>query len=148
MTPASSRLPQQWHRFRSTIQLTGMLSGGFIFLIIGLSGLVVGHQVGNFVVAVIGVLPGALFVLAALTSYAVSSSVGVEYRYNFRRRVIPWNSIQSFRVARAPGLGPWSILIIDVKWHESVRVGSITGTRKFVQRVIDEFDSVRSEVSE
>lgn len=97
-------------RYRSAIPLTGGSVGAVGFFLLGADMVVYGSgadvgatAVGVFVMAIAGVA-------AALvgTTFAELTPAGLVYRFNFRRRMIPWASIESFRVSRGPGTGPWS----------------------------------------
>jgi hypothetical protein len=134
-------------RYRSAIPLTGGWIGACGFFLLGVGMVIDGFHsgigevfVGVFIIAIACILGGL-----AATTLAELTPTGLVYRYNFRRRTIPWSSIESIRAGRAPGPGPWRTLVIDLKGRGSVQVGSITGTRGFVQRTIDEFETFRAD---
>lgn len=61
---------------------------------------------------------------AVATTFAEVTPAGLVYRYNFRRKMIPWASIESFRIARGPGTGLWSALVVELRgtgrsWSEA-----------------------------
>src|SRR5258706_9456956 len=135
-------------RYRSVIPLTGGSIGAFGFFVRGIGMVIQGIRadigatvVGAFVVAIAGML-------AALvkTTYADLTPTGLAYRYNFRRKTIPWDSIESFRIARCPGTGPWSGLVIELRGNGPVLVGSIVGTKQYVRRVIEEIEAFRAQI--
>ena len=135
-------------RFRSVIPLTGGSIGAFIFFVVGIVSIVYGLRedigaavVGAFIVALAGM--GAAGVA---TTFAALTPQGLAYRYNFRRKMIPWASIESFRIARGPGTGPWSSLVVDLRGNGPVLVRSIVGTKRHVRRVIEEIEEFRSQI--
>lgn len=73
----------------------------------------------------------------------------VYYRY-LRRKTIPWASIASFLVGRARGgssWSSWSTLVVELSVSGQVVVGSLVGTRRFVEHVIAEIDEFRAELA-
>jgi hypothetical protein len=142
---ASLQKENTTRRFRSTIPLVGGSTGALLFFLLGIATVTTGLNVpgqifaGAFIAAI-----GILIAAGVGTSLADLTPTGLSYRFNFRLRTIPWASIESLRIAPALGLNPWYILVVDLKRLDSVRVGSITGTRRFVQQVIDECERYRS----
>ncbi len=102
---------------------------------------VIGTVVAGALVAVIGCAIAA----SALSSVAELTPAGLAYRHNLRRRVIPWASIEGLQVGRAPGVAPWSTLMVERRFDRPVRVASIVGRRRFVEQVIADIDAFRAE---
>ena len=88
------------------------------------------------------VFAGAL-AAAVSTNAAELTAAGLAYRFNFRRKLIPWTSIESFRIARGPGTGPWSGLVVQLSDGNSVLVSSVVGTKRYVEHVIAETEAFR-----
>jgi hypothetical protein len=136
-------------RYRSAIPLAGASIGAFGFFFLGIGMVIDGVHagigeavVGAVVVAVAGMLSGLV-----ATTFAELTPTGLTYRYNFRRKTIPWAAIDSFRSARGPGTGPWSGLVIERRGSGPVLVGSIVGTKQYVRRVIEEIEVFRAQIS-
>jgi hypothetical protein len=136
-------------RYRAAIPLTGGSVGALVMLGLGVGMVVDGFHsgigesvIGGLVIVFACVLAGHVF-----TSYAELTPGGLAYRFNFRRRIIPWASIESFRAARGPGTGPWPGLVVERRWDRPLLVGSIVGTRRYVDRVIAEIEAYRTHVA-
>jgi hypothetical protein len=135
-------------RYRSVIPLTGGSIGAFGFFFLGIGMVIDGVHagigetvVGAFVVAIAGMLAALV-----ASTFAELTPTGLAYRYNFRHKTIPWASIESFRIARGPGTGPWSSLVIELRGNGPVLVGSIVGTNRYVRRVIEEIEAFRAQI--
>lgn len=147
---ASSQGEPASHRFRSTVPLLGGSVGAFGFCLLGIATVIPEPKadLGQIIVGAFSIAFAVLLAAGVGTSFAELTPKGLTYRYNFRRRTIRWASIESLRVAPAPGPGLWSNLVIDLHPTGQRRVGSITGTRKFVQRVVDECERYRAHFAE
>lgn len=120
-----------------------IVSAGFIM--IGLSVLTQPlHQVGpgGVVAAAVALAVGCVGAALRLTVDVTLTPAGISYRYNFRRRAIPWASIDSFRIAPAPGWGSWWCIAVDVQQRGDIRI-PVAGSRRYVQRVISELEAYR-----
>jgi hypothetical protein len=125
-------------------QLAPWLICSAVFVLIGLSVLTQPlHQVGigGVIVAIMAGAIGCAGAALRLTVDVTLTPVEISYRYNFRRRAIPWASVESFRVGRAPG-SSWSCVVVDVRVGDSVRL-PVAGTRRYVSRIIAEFEAYR-----
>jgi hypothetical protein len=90
-----------------------IVSAGFI--LIGLSTLSQPLHAGDVFVAVLLVVLGCVGAALRLTIHVTLTPDEISYRYNFRRRTIPWMSVESFRVGPAPGWGSWSCIVVEVR---------------------------------
>jgi hypothetical protein len=137
-------------RYRATaIQLTGGLIGSFLLLVVGLSTLAGPGRTGAGGI-VIGILVAALactLAASVITNMVTLTPDGITWRHNLRRKKIPWASVESFRVSRAPGMGNWSCLTADLKWQGSVQIKAIAGTRRYVELTLSEFEAFRAQLS-
>lgn len=134
-------------RYRSAIPMAGGSIGAFGFFLLGIFMVIDGFHagvgetvVGAFVLAVAGLIAGGV-----VTTFAELTQTGLAYRYNFRRKTIPWASIESFRIGRGQGTGAWSSLVVELRGNGPVMVRSIVGTKRYVGRVIDEIDEFRAQ---
>lgn len=117
-----------------------------MFVLIGLSLLTQPlHRVGvgDVIVAVLTAGVGCTGAALRLTVDVTLMPEGISYRYNFRRRAIPWGSVEWFRVGSAPGWGSWSCVVVGLRMGESVRL-PIAGTRRYVLRIVAEFEAYRA----
>jgi hypothetical protein len=64
----------------------------------------------------------------------------MSYRYNFRRRAIPWALVEGFRVGPASGLGSWSCVMVNLRLRGGVRL-LIAGTRRSVSQVVAQYEA-------
>jgi hypothetical protein len=143
---ASCSKPQSSKRYRSAFPATGGSIGAFVFLIVGV-GMVVDGLHSGIAESIIGGLAVVLaFLLTGqvLTSYAAITPAGLAYRFNFRRKLIPWTSIESLRAARGPGTGVWAGLVVERRWDRPVLVGSVVGTRRHVEQIIADIEGYRA----
>lgn len=127
-------------------QLVPWLIVSSVFVLIGLSVLSQPlHQVGigGVVVAVLAFVMGCAGAALRLTTDVTLTPTDISYRYNFRRRAIPWTLVESFRVEPAPGWGSWSCIVVDVRQRGGVRV-PVVGSKRYVQQVIAEFEAYRA----
>ena len=129
-------------------QLAPWLICSALFVLIGLSALTEPlHQVGvgGVIVAILAGAIGCVGAALRLTVDVTLTPVEISYRYNFRRRAIPWASVESFRLGRAPG-SSWSCVVVDVRVGDTVRGVRVpvSGTRRYVSRVIAEFEAYRA----
>ena len=136
------------HRYRSAIPMTGGSIGAFGFFFLGIFMVVDGFRagvgetvVGASVVAVAGLIAGGV-----ATTFAELTPTGLAYRYNFRRKMIPWASVESFRVARGQATGAWYSLVVELRGNGPLMVRSIVGTKRYVVRVIGEIEEFRAQI--
>lgn len=143
-----SRMAEGSRRYRSAIPLTGGSAGVLVFLGLGIGMVVDGYHsgIGQSVVGGLVSVFGCMLAVQIFTSYVELTPAGLTYRFNFRRKVIPWASIDSLRVSRGPGTGPWSGLVVERRWDKPILVGSIVGTRRYVGRIIAEIDTYRAQL--
>lgn len=134
-------------RYRAPVsQLVAWLVCSAVFILIGLSVLTQPlHRVGvgGVIVAVLAFAVGCLGAALRLTTAVTLTPVEISYRYNFRRRAIPWASVESFRVGPAPGWGSWSCVVADVTGRGGVRI-PLVGSRRYVQRIMGELEAYRA----
>lgn len=100
----------------------------------GAGGVIVGVVVGG-----IGCAGAAL----RLTTDVTLTPLAISYRYNFRRRAIPWASVESFRVGAASGRGGWSCVVVNTRLGDNVRL-PVAGTKRYVRRIIGELEAYRA----
>jgi len=98
--------------------------------------------VGGVVVAVLAFIVGCVGAALRLTTDVTLTPAGISYRSNFRRRAIPWASVESFRVGPAPGWGSWSCVVVEVRQGGGVRVPAV-GSKRYVERIMGEFEAYR-----
>jgi hypothetical protein len=82
-----------------------------------------------------------------VTTVTEMTRAGLTFRYNLRRKTIPWASVEAFRVARGRGTGLWWSLMVEVRGSEPVLVGSVVGTQRYVRRVIAEMEEFRAKAA-
>jgi hypothetical protein len=123
-------------------QLMAALIVSAVFILIGLSTLTGPLQPGDVVVAVLLCALGCVGSALRLTTDVEVTRDDISYRLNFRRRAIPWVSVESFRVGRAAGFGSWSCVVVDVSQRGYVRI-PIAGRRLYVERVLGELEEYR-----
>lgn len=98
---------------------------------------------GGVIVAVLAGGVGCVGAASRLTTHATLTPSGISYRYNFRGRTISWASVESFRIAPAPGWGNWSCIEVNTRLAGSVRL-PIAGTQRYLRRVLGELDAYRA----
>jgi apolipoprotein N-acyltransferase len=121
--------------------------GGLGFFFIGMSMIfdgVVHAGIGEVAVGAFAVAVAVILVVGIAVTFAELTPAGLAYRYNFRYKMIPWAAIESFRIARGPGTGPWLSLVVELQNDGPVLVGSVVGTRRYVARVIREIEAFRA----
>jgi len=127
-------------------QLVAWLICSAVFVLIGLSVLSQpSHKVGagGVIVAVLAFAVGCVGAALRLTTDVKLTPAEISYRSNFRRRTIPWASVESIRVGRAPGFGSWSCVVVDVIERGGVRL-PVAGSRDYVERVMGELEAYRA----
>jgi hypothetical protein len=139
---------QDARRYRSVIPLTVWSVGAFVFLVLGIGMVVDGFHagLGESVVGGLAVVFACIAVGYVFTSYAELTPAGLAYRFNFRRKMIPWASIESFRASRGPGTGVLLDLMVERRCDRPVLVRSIAGTRRYVERVIADIEAYRAQL--
>lgn len=143
-----SQNPGVARRYRSAIPLTGGSAGAFVFFVLGIDMVIYGSRsdVGATVVGAFAMAIAGLAAALVATTLAELTPAGLAYRFNFRHRMIPWASIESFRIDRGPGTGPWWGLVVERRWDRPVLVGSIVGSRRYVARVIADIEAYRAQL--
>jgi hypothetical protein len=133
-------------RYRSAIPLTGGSIGAFGFFVIGISMVFsgLGQDIGETVIGVPVVALAGFLGFGVATTVTELTPAALTFRYNLRRKTIPWASVEAFRVARGRGTGLWWSLMVEVRGSEPVLVGSVVGTERYVRRVIDEMEEFRA----
>jgi len=127
-------------------QLVPWLICSAVFVLIGLSVLTQPWQrvgVGGVIMAILAFGVGFGGAALRLTVDVTLTPAEISYRYNFRRRAIPWTSVESFRVGSAPGSGSWPCVVVDVRPTGSARL-PVAGTQRYVRRMIAEFEAYRA----
>ena len=150
--PGQSAAAADWgkyviRRYRAPAsQLVPWLICSAVFILIGLSVLTQpSHRVGvgGVILAVLAGGVGCVGAALRLTTNVTLTPLEISYRYNFRRRAIPWASVESFRVAPAPGWGNWSCVVVDMRLRGGVRL-PVVGTRRYVRRIMAELEAYRA----
>jgi hypothetical protein len=146
--PAAARGRGVARRYRSAIPVTVGWVVGLFVLLLGLDMVIYGARAGGGATGVgVVVMVGACVVVGdAVASYAELTPAGLAYRYTFRRKVIPWDCLESLHIGRGPGISVLSGLWVDVRGGGPVLVGSIAGTRRYVGRVISDIEAYRRHV--
>ena len=114
---ALSALAEPWHRVGVWGVITSVAAGG------------------------IGCITAAL----RLTVDVTLTPVEISYRYNFRRRTIPWASVEAFRVGRTLQRVSWPCVVVHVRSGGRVRL-PLAGRRRYVIRMIAEFETYRAQL--
>lgn len=136
-------------KYRSPMPLSAGLVGSVVFFVIGASMLADERDAGGVSALVAGSLLIALACAAggaSITNVVVLTPEGITWRYNFRRKTIPWETVESFRVSPAPGMA-WSSVTVELRPLGKARISSITGTRRYIRRVIAEFEAYRAHLA-
>jgi hypothetical protein len=127
-------------------QLVPALAGAGLFLLVGFGALSEPWSkvgAGGAIIAVLTFAAGGLTAALALTTQVTLTRDEISYRSNLRSHAIPWASVASFRVGRAPGWGNWSCVMVNVSGRGDVRI-PIAGSRRYVRRVIGELEAYRA----
>ncbi|HEX8007381.1 MAG TPA: PH domain-containing protein [Trebonia sp.] len=118
------------------------------FLLIGASMLANEREAGGVSGLVVG---GLLIVLAcvagsaSITSVVVLTPEGITWRYNFRRKTIPWEAVEAFGISPVPGM-VWSRVVVELRPLGKARIESIAGTRRYIRRIIAEFEAFHAQL--
>lgn len=138
-------------RYRVPVtQLVPWLICSAVFVLIGLG---VATQplhaagVGGVIVGILVAAFGCVGAALRLTTYVALMPTEISYRLNFRRKTIPWASVESLRIGHAPGLGSWSCIVVNMKHGGGLRL-PVVGSRHYVERVLGEFEAYRAELRE
>lgn len=128
--------------------LGGMLTFCLLFLIVGAS-MLAASPPGDVAGRVIGAV---LIVFAFVAGGAYVSGVlmptpeGIVYRSSYRRGFVGWDSVDSFRLVKASGMGPWFNVGVELRPVGSVRIPAVRGSRRYIERVIAELEEFRTQV--
>jgi len=122
-----------------------------VLFLVGVGGLANAKQPQ---VGVSGVVMGVIFLLGAcyfsafvIFNVVILAPIGLTYHQGFRAKLIEWESVESFRVAPLRGLLPWSVLVVEIRPLGAVSIRNIAGTRRYVQRIVAEFESYRTQLN-
>ena len=131
-------------KLRPRVPLVVMLTVAFGYFLVGISALAVAPRgdVGDRAVGAVVLVLACVVGGTAVTNIVVLSSDAITFRYFFRRKVIAWETVRSFRVVPM-GRGFFSSMKADLAPSGSVRVSSIVGTKRYVRNVIAEFEEFR-----
>jgi hypothetical protein len=128
--------------YRSTLPIVGGSVGFIGFLGLGLSMIISAKEVGasGVIIGVFLLICAVVFAVAVLSNGVHVTSEGIAYRYNLRRKIIPWSAVKSFEVGRARGLGSWSSLAVNCSSGRAL-ISSIVGTKAYVEKIAAELRS-------
>jgi hypothetical protein len=119
-----------------------------LLLLLGIAMVVPGPRVDVFQqalgVMLIG-LAGGIGGLA-LTNMVRLTPAGIEHRRNFRLRVIPWDSVASFKAAPVPQTPFWSTVLVEFRPAGYAYLTSVSGTKRYARRVASEFEDFRTHI--
>ena len=97
------------------------------------------HVIGGFAIAV-ACWGGGI----SLTNGVWLTPEAIVKRQGYRRTVIPWDTIESFAVARVPGNAAWQTVLVSLRPQGSVYLSCLAGRERYIQRIIAEFERYRS----
>ena len=133
-------------RYRSRLLLTWGLSVAIAFLLLGIAMVipaatsdVAEHVIGGFAIAA-ACWGGGI----SLTNGVWLTPEAIVKRQGYRRTVIPWDTIESFAVARVPRNQAWRTVLVSLRPEGSVYLSCLAGRERYIQRIIAEFDRYRS----
>jgi hypothetical protein len=82
----------------------------------------------------------AFLLLVVLTNKIRITGAGISYTDTLRRKGIPWSAVRSLEITNAPMLALACCLRV-VTDKDSVRIGSVSGSQAYIQRIIDDLSS-------
>jgi hypothetical protein len=103
--------------------------------------------VSGAVVAAIVILISCLMAGVIISNVVVLAPSGLTYHQGFKAKLIEWESVESFEAARLPGLLPWSVLVVEIRPLGAVRIKNISGSSRYVRRIVAELESYRAQMS-
>ena len=128
--------------------MIGGMTSAAGFFILGSDMLAYWRQVGPSGIAV-AILTIAFAIAGAglvMTNVVILTRDGIDYRYNFRRKTIRWESVDSFGISPMPGIAPWSNLTVELRPFGKVRISGIVGPKRYVQQIITEFEAFQAQL--
>jgi hypothetical protein len=135
-------------KYRSRMPFVAQLIVGIGFALLGMASADPGvhASVADQVVGALMLAFGCAVVGIASTDGAVLTPAGITYRYNFRRRTIPWDAVKSFEVAPFPGNTLWSTVRVQLRPSGHAYTNGVWGTKRYARRLVAEFTAYRAEL--
>jgi hypothetical protein len=134
------------YRSRALLALQLICAGGFALL--GIAALLPApgtdtaeHVIGGMALA-FGLAVGA----ACVTNVVMLTPAGITYRYNFRRRTIPWNTVESFSISPMPRAPLWSTVRVELRPSGYAHTKGAYGTKRYARRLISHFEAYREQL--
>jgi hypothetical protein len=122
-----------------------LISAG-LFAIIGIAMIVParGTDVAEHVLGGVALTAGVVFGAACATNHVTLTPAGITYRYNFRRKTIPWETVGSFSVSPWPGNPRWSTVRVELRPVGYAHVKGVWGTKRYARELVAEFQAYQA----
>lgn len=65
-------------------------------------------------------------------------------RQTFRRTTIPWDAVESFKVAPVPRNRAWRTIEVELRPLGHAYLSTVAGSARYIQRIIAEFEEYRA----
>lgn len=133
-------------KYRSRVPRTIGLSAATLALLVGIAMVVPNptsdvseHVIGTFCIAVACWAGGI-----AWTNGVLLTPEGIVQRHTFRRTIIPWGSVESFKASPAPRNPAWRTVEVELRPLGHSYLTTVAGRESYIQRVISEFEEYRA----
>ena len=120
-----------------------------LFAIIGIAMIVParGTDVAEHVLGGVALTAGVVFGAACATNHVTLTPAGITYRYNFRRKTIPWETVGSFSVSPWPGNPRWSTVRVELRPVGYADVKGVWGTKRYARELVAEFHAYQARLA-
>jgi len=77
----------------------------------------------------------------SITNVATLTPEGITYRYNFRRKTIPWEAVDSFKISASPANPIWSTVQVELRPVGHQHIKCLFGGKRYIRRIITELEA-------